>query len=74
MKKRMKHSKVTVIKESESGRNLLFKDNKNGLQMSRSQFVNQIKSGNYEDYYVRKINGISTPVSKPDGNTKNNLG
>ena len=42
--------------------------------MTRNQFVREIKKGNYEEYYVRKINGLDTPVSKPDGNEKNNLG
>ena len=27
-----------------------------------------------EDYYHRKINGVDTPVSKPDGDPRNNLG
>lgn len=72
--KRMKNHKVQVISESESGRNQRFKDCSSGKEMTRNQFVKEIKTGNYEDYYVRKINNIDTPVSKPDGNEKNNLG
>ena len=45
--------------------------------MSRRTFVSKIKTGqnNYDQlYYVRKQNGIETPVSKPDGDKSNNLG
>lgn len=66
--------KVNVIKESDTSRNIKFQDNSNGKIMNRPQFVREIKNGNYDNYYVRKINGLATPVSKPDGNTRNNLG
>lgn len=66
--------RITVTSESESGRNQTFHDNKTGKDMTRNQFVSQINSGNYDNYYVREINGLKTPVSKPDGNEKNNLG
>jgi hypothetical protein len=42
--------------------------------MSRTQFVKEIEKGNYSDYHVRKINGVKTPASNPDGKTGNNLG
>ena len=42
--------------------------------MTRNQFVNQIKQGNYENYHVRNINGVDTPVSNPDNTRNNNLG
>ena len=42
--------------------------------MSRSQFVRQIENGNYDNYHVRNINGVKTPVSNPDNSTNNNLG
>lgn len=42
--------------------------------MTRPEFVRQIKQGNYENYHVRVINGIPTPVSNPDRITNNNLG
>lgn len=65
--------RVSVTSESSSGRNLRFHDNYSGENMTRSQFVKQIKAGNYDGYYVRNINGLATPVSKPDGSTLNNL-
>ena len=68
--KKMKNHKVQVISESESGRNQRFKDCNSGKEMTINQFVKEIKAGNYEDYYVRKINNIDAPVSKPDGNKK----
>jgi hypothetical protein len=74
MVKFMSKKRVEVIKESVSGRNQQFKDNQTGVVMSRQKFVSDIKKGLYEeDYYVRKQHGVETPVSKPDGNKKNNL-
>lgn len=70
-----KSPKVEVIKESKTGRNERFRDTKTGKEMTRRQFVKAIDSGLYgKNYYHRKINGIDTPVSKPDGNARNNLG
>ncbi len=68
MKKR-----VTVISESESGRNLKFRDNYKGKNMTRVEFVKKIKHGDYDNYHIRKINGLDTPVSNPDGKVGNNL-
>lgn len=65
---------VKVTKESVTGRNQRFHDSKNGKDMSRSEFVRQIKAGNYSDYHVRTINGKETPVSNPDRRKGNNLG
>lgn len=65
--------RVTVIDESESGRNLKFHDNHNGRNMTRVEFVEKIESGSYENYHVRRVNGLKTPVSNPDGREKNNL-
>ena len=66
--------KVSVVKESSTGRNETFKDNSTGKTMTRTQFVKEIDKGNYSDYHVRKINGVKTPASNPDGKTGNNLG
>lgn len=66
--------RVTVTRESTSGRNERFHDNLTGADMTRSQFVNKIKQGQYENYHVRNINGMATPVSNPDKTGKNNLG
>lgn len=66
---------VKAIAQTETGRNTRFKDMKTGEEMTRPQFVKEIKNGTYaDDYCVRKINGLDTPVSKPDGNKNNNLG
>lgn len=64
---------VIVTKESESGRNLQFQDRLTGNQITRAKFVKEIENGNYNDYHVREINGIKTPVSNPDKNKQNNL-
>lgn len=64
---------VRVTSESDSGRNQRFHDNKSGKNMTRAGFVEEIKKGNFNDYHVRKINGLNTPVSNPDGKEGNNL-
>ena len=65
---------ISVLNESETGRNERFRDNTSGKEMTRSQFVKEIEKGNYEDYHIRVINNIKTPVSNPDKNENNNLG
>lgn len=65
--------RVTVTQESNTGRNERFHDNFTGINMTRNQFVNQIKQGNYQNYHVRNINGVDTPVSNPDRTRNNNL-
>ena len=66
--------RVTVTNQTSSGRNTKFHDNYTGKDMTRSQFVNQINQGNYDNYHIRTINGIETPVSNPDNSSNNNLG
>ena len=68
MKKR-----ITVIKEDEKGRNIIFRDNLSGTDLLREQLVRKIKQGTYRDYHIRIINKVETPVSNPDKNEKNNL-
>ena len=65
--------RITVTRESRTGRNERFHDNLTGANMTRTQFVRQIKSGNYENYHIRNINGVPTPVSNPDSSRNNNL-
>lgn len=67
---------IIVTKEKSSVRNIEFKNVKTKEEMTRAEFVKKIEKNisNYaEDYYVRRQNGLKTPVSKPDGKTKNNL-
>lgn len=66
--------RIKVTRESESGRNETFHDNFTGADMTRSQFVKEIRQGNYENYHIRNINGVATPVSNPDPKRNNNLG
>lgn len=66
--------RVTVTNQTSSGRNTKFHDNYTVKDMTRSQLVNQIKQGNYDNYHIRTINGIETPVSNPDNSSNNNLG
>ncbi len=66
--------RVSVTQESDTGRNTRFHDNFTGQDMTRNQFVNAIKSGSYDNYHIRNINGVETPVSNPDSTRNNNLG
>jgi len=69
----MANKRVTVTKESSTGRNQQFHDNRTGANMSRPGFVKKIEQGAYSNYHVRTINGLKTPVSNPDGRPGNNL-
>lgn len=69
----MSRKRVSVTKESGSGRNLQFRDNRAGGNMSRAEFVRKIEAGQYPNYHVREINGVKTPVSNPDKSEANNL-
>lgn len=66
--------RITVTNEIPSGRNTNFRDNYTGREMTRPEFVREIKNGNYDNYHIRNINGIATPASNPDSSTNNNLG
>jgi len=71
----MARKRVSVTGESATGRNEQFKDNYTGKEMTRKQFVREIEQENpaYDNYHVRRINGVDTPVSNPDQSTNNNL-
>jgi hypothetical protein len=64
---------VVVTRENDNGRNTQFHDNKSGKDMSRAEFVREIKQGNFPSYHVRNVNGVPTPVSNPDSKEGNNL-
>ena len=66
--------RVKVTQEDKTGRNTRFHDNFTGEDFTRAQFNNKIKSGDYVGYEVKMINGVETPVSKPDKTKNNNLG
>jgi hypothetical protein len=65
--------RITVTQETPTGRNKNFHDNFNGKDMTRLQFVREIKDKNYPNFHIRKINGVETPASNPDNSTNNNL-
>ncbi len=69
----MPKKRITVTQESDTGRNKKFHDNKTGEDLTRAQLVKKIEKGEYEDYHVRKINNVKTPVSNPDSSKNNNL-
>lgn len=69
----MARKRISVTRESDSGRNVGFRDNYAGGTMTRAQFVSAIEAGKYPHYHVREINGVKTPVSNPDGSERNNL-
>jgi hypothetical protein len=65
--------RITVTQENSTQRNTSFRDNLTKQNMTRPQLVREIKKGNYENYHIRKINGVDTPVSNPDNSQNNNL-
>jgi hypothetical protein len=69
----MAKPRVTVTNESDIGRNLGLHDNRTA-EMTRAGFVKQIEQGKYDNYHVREINGVKTPVSNPNGRESDNLG
>lgn len=70
----MSRARVKVIKESETGRNLNFRDTNKGENMTRKQFVDKINRGDFPNYHVRNINGVDTPASNPNDRDCDNLG
>ena len=56
-----------------SGHHQKFHDNNSGKNMTRAEFVKEIEGGNFNDYHIRKVNGLKTPVSNPDRSEGNNL-
>lgn len=74
MSKTKSKPRVSVVKETTTGRNEKFRDNATGDVMTRTQFADHIEQGRYPEYHVRNVNGKRTPASNPDGKTKNNLG
>lgn len=70
----MASKRITVTRESDSGRNQQFRDTRTGEQISRPNLVRKIEQGVYPNYHIRTINGVKTPVSNPDHSEGNNLG
>lgn len=70
----MAQRRVSVTKESNTGRNTGFRDNQTGRTMSRGEFADRIERGQYPEYHVRKTGGQRTPAANPDGKKGNNLG
>jgi hypothetical protein len=70
----MGRKRINVTSENQTGRNQTFHDNYTNNDMTRDQFVKKIEHGNYDNYHVREINGVKTPVSNPDKGIDNNLG
>lgn len=66
--------RLSVVKESPTGRNLVFQDNHTGLVDIGRAFVEKIPKGGYGQYHIRIINGVPTIVSNPDKSLSNNLG
>ena len=69
-----RRKKVKAIEKNSTGRNTRFRDLRTEKEMSRSELVKKIEKGKYPDLHIRKVNGIKTPTSNPDGIKGNNLG
>jgi len=66
--------RVKVISENKKSENRLYQDTITKKKMTKKEFVKEIENGSYENYHVRKINGVKTPASNPDKSEENNLG
>lgn len=70
---RNKSKPIIVLSESETGRNEIFFDLFKEDILSREEFVTKIKAGAYPKYFIKIINGVETPLSKPDSHRTNNI-
>lgn len=66
--------RLSVAKESEAGRILVFRDNRTRQVEIGRIFADKVLGGNFGGYHIRIINGIPTIVSNPDRSLANNLG
>ncbi|KHM52401.1 hypothetical protein NZ47_05065 [Anaerovibrio lipolyticus] len=69
----MNFKRLTVTKESNTGRNIEFRDNMTGEIISDKEAIKRTENGMYTDYMVQIRYGKKTLVSKPDGDKNNNL-
>jgi hypothetical protein len=65
--------RISVLEESPTGRNMMFRDNHTKKIMSTREFADAIDDGKYPNYHNRMIDGRRTPASNPDSSTNNNL-
>ena len=65
---------VIVVKESKTGENLFFYDFTKNTFMEKAEFVTMIKTGAYQNYEIKLVDGEETPFSKKDNHLNNNLG
>lgn len=54
----MPNKRISVTKESSTGRNERFHDNRTGADFTRAGLVRAIKHGDYPNHHIRKINGV----------------
>lgn len=67
---------VKSIKETPTGKNIMFQDTGNHHKMTLDEFVKKIESGTSvysENYYIKHDQSGKTPVSKPNKSKKDNL-
>lgn len=70
----MARKQISVVEQTETGRNEQFRINGTGEVVSREELVGRIDNGEFPNYHTREIQGVKTPVSNPDGKEGNNLG
>ncbi len=68
-----KEPRLKVVKESSTGLNQKFKDNKTNEVLNRGEVNKRINQGVYEDYHVMHRDGKNIPRSNPDSSKNNNL-
>lgn len=71
----MAKTRLQVIEETETGKNIEFKDTTTGERISLKEAINRVQEGVYKDYMVStNKNGEEYVKRKPDGNKNTNLG
>ncbi|MCB1201113.1 MAG: hypothetical protein KDK41_10740 [Leptospiraceae bacterium] len=69
--------RISVTKQTETGLNTEFRDNRTGQKMSRGELADKIEDGKAPGYHIqhKKVGNqtLRIPRSNPDKSTGNNL-
>jgi len=66
--------RLSVTRETSSGRNQEFRDSRTGATMPSAEAFVASNAASTPGYHVRRIRGVKTPVSNPNGQSSDNLG
>jgi hypothetical protein len=69
----MNNRPLRVLRESETGRDILYGDLNTYEEYTLPELVQRIEAGLYPNYHLRVINDIQTPVSNPNKIVADNI-